>query len=169
MSHYEVLGVDRDADPATLHRAYLEQARRHHPDLNGTDSEQMLRINEAWAVLGDPLRRDRYDETLRLADRRVRVTRLDASGFTPIDDEDDDDSWRYEDDVGDPRTAPKRVVVLAPLVTVALSIAAAVVWVVTAHEVALGLTVVFGALSVVGFLVAPLVAMAKASRYERHD
>lgn len=60
MRHYQVLGVDADASPADLRRAYLDQARRHHPDAGGRP-EAMTAVNEAWAVLSDPVQRRVYD------------------------------------------------------------------------------------------------------------
>lgn len=64
MGHYEVLGVARSASAAEVRRAYLELARRHHPDRVGGSHEQMRAINEAWAVLGDPSLRFGYDRSL---------------------------------------------------------------------------------------------------------
>jgi hypothetical protein len=63
--HYDVLGVAPSAPPDEVRRAYLELARRHHPDRPGGDAELMRTINEAWAVLGDPGRRASYDLVLR--------------------------------------------------------------------------------------------------------
>lgn len=63
--HYGVLGVSRDVTPAALRRAYLDLARRYHPDRPGGDADRMRAINEAWAVLGDPQRRAGYDLALR--------------------------------------------------------------------------------------------------------
>lgn len=169
LSYYDVLGVDRGIDADGLRRAYLHQARRHHPDAGGGDSERMLRLNEAWAVLGDPQRRARYDDALRACSPRARVTRLDTGGFVPLDDDEEDDelaAWRDGDDVGDPRTTPRRAVVLAPLVGIAVTIVAGVMWVMTGRREAVAVAVVAGALSLVGFLVAPLIALALASRYE---
>ena len=62
-SPYEVLGVAPDADAAELRRAYLALARRHHPDVDGGDPLAMQAVNDAWATLGDPERRRRYDRT----------------------------------------------------------------------------------------------------------
>lgn len=65
MSHYDVLGVDREAPAAEVRRAYLALARLHHPDRHGGDTTRMQALNEAWAVLGDPAHRTRYDRSLR--------------------------------------------------------------------------------------------------------
>ncbi|MBA2701279.1 MAG: DnaJ domain-containing protein, partial [Chloroflexi bacterium] len=57
---YAVLGVDRGADRRTIRAAYRTLARRYHPDLGG-DPADMMRVNEAGRVLGDPQRRASYD------------------------------------------------------------------------------------------------------------
>lgn len=62
-THYDVLGVAPDSDRDVLRRAYLDLARRHHPDAGG-DAVAMLAVNDAWAVLSDPRRRARYDLSL---------------------------------------------------------------------------------------------------------
>jgi curved DNA-binding protein CbpA len=57
---YAELGTDVDADGRTIRGAYLEKARRHHPDLGG-NVRTMARINEAFELLNDPVRRAAYD------------------------------------------------------------------------------------------------------------
>jgi hypothetical protein len=68
-SLYDLLGVDPDASPEELHRAYRHRARLLHPDgqAGRTAAEMasaqaaMSRLNEAWSVLRDPETRRRYD------------------------------------------------------------------------------------------------------------
>ena len=57
---YEVLQVDRGAEPEVIRAAYRALARKHHPDFGG-DASRMAAINDAWGVLGDPSRRAAYD------------------------------------------------------------------------------------------------------------
>jgi curved DNA-binding protein CbpA len=57
---YAELGADVDADRRTIRGAYLAKARSHHPDLGG-DVRAMARINEAFELLSDPVRRAAYD------------------------------------------------------------------------------------------------------------
>ena len=62
--YWQVLGLEPGADPARLKRAFREQARRWHPDLNGNDpvaEERFKRVNEAYAVLSDPRRRQAWE------------------------------------------------------------------------------------------------------------
>lgn len=64
---YAVLGVPRDASPLQLARAHRRLAKANHPDLNeGAEAaaERMRRINEAWAILSDPVRRYEYDSSV---------------------------------------------------------------------------------------------------------
>lgn len=64
MDLYQVLGVPRNAGSADLERAYLRLARRYHPGINpgdGVAAELYRRVQEAYAVLGDPERRREYD------------------------------------------------------------------------------------------------------------
>jgi curved DNA-binding protein CbpA len=62
MTHYETLGVPKDADAAQIKAAFRKLASLHHPDRGDGDHEAMARVNEAYAVLSDPERRKRYDE-----------------------------------------------------------------------------------------------------------
>lgn len=59
---YEVLGVARDATPDEIKAAYIRAAKIHHPDRGG-DREQFQELERANAVLSDPDKRKRYDQT----------------------------------------------------------------------------------------------------------
>ena len=61
--YYDVLGVKRDASQDDIKRAYRELAMRYHPDRNKSkDAEEKFKeINEAYAVLSDPEKRQQYD------------------------------------------------------------------------------------------------------------
>ncbi len=64
VDYWQVLEVDPGADGALLKQAFREQARRWHPDLNGNDpvaEERFKLVNEAYAVLSDPLRRRAWE------------------------------------------------------------------------------------------------------------
>lgn len=60
MSHYETLGVPRDATLVQIKAAFRKLASQHHPDRGG-DKEKSAAINGAYAVLSDSERRARYD------------------------------------------------------------------------------------------------------------
>jgi DnaJ-class molecular chaperone len=62
--YWAVLGLDPGADAASLKRAFRQQARLWHPDLNGNDpvaEERFKLVNEAYAVLTDPKRRKAWE------------------------------------------------------------------------------------------------------------
>ena len=59
--YWSLLGVDPDCTDQQLKRAFRREARRWHPDLNSNDpvaEERFKLVNEAYAVLSDPRRRD---------------------------------------------------------------------------------------------------------------
>lgn len=60
---YDVLGVPADSSEEEIKRAYRKKALKSHPDREKDSSEAMKEINEAYAVLSDPNRRSRYNET----------------------------------------------------------------------------------------------------------
>ncbi|WP_417513348.1 molecular chaperone DnaJ [Minwuia sp.] len=62
--YYDLLGVERDADEATLKRAYRKKAMQYHPDRNPGDAqaEQTFKeLSEAYDILRDPEKRAAYD------------------------------------------------------------------------------------------------------------
>lgn len=61
MTHYDTLGVPRDASPADIKRAFRKLASQHHPDRAGGDKDKAAAVNDAYACLSDSERRARYD------------------------------------------------------------------------------------------------------------
>jgi len=61
--YYETLGVKREATEAEIKSAYRKLARKYHPDVNKTKEaeDKFKEINEAYEVLGDKQKRQRYD------------------------------------------------------------------------------------------------------------
>ena len=45
--YYEVLGVSKDVDEATLKKAYRKVAKKYHPDMNPGDAEAEKKFKEA--------------------------------------------------------------------------------------------------------------------------
>jgi curved DNA-binding protein CbpA len=69
--YYAALGVDRNATELEVRSAYIKLVKLSHPDRLGTSpdptawksaNEQLARFNEAFFVLGDPVRRKQYDD-----------------------------------------------------------------------------------------------------------
>ena len=63
--YYEVLGVNKNADAATIKRAYRKLAKKYHPDSNegnASAAEHFKEVNEAYDVLSDEKKRKLYDQ-----------------------------------------------------------------------------------------------------------
>ena len=62
--YYRVLGVDQNTSETKLKEAYRQLAFKYHPDRNRDNTaaaDQMKKINEAYAVLSNPAKKDEYD------------------------------------------------------------------------------------------------------------
>jgi DnaJ-class molecular chaperone len=62
--YYSILGVRHDAAAKEIKQAYRRLARRYHPDVNPGDAsaeQKFKEISEAYAVLGNPEQRQKYD------------------------------------------------------------------------------------------------------------
>lgn len=63
--YYQALGVSKDASQEEIKKAFRKAARKHHPDVNPDDpeaEERFKQINEAYQVLSDPEKREKYDQ-----------------------------------------------------------------------------------------------------------
>ena len=62
--YYQILGLNKDASQEQIKAAYRKLAFQYHPDRNKEDpaaAEKMKELNEAYAVLSDPVKRKEYD------------------------------------------------------------------------------------------------------------
>lgn len=187
MNHYEALGVGMDANVDQIRRAYLDAARRHHPDFHaaadeptrGEHARRMQLVNEAWGVLSDPRQRARYDLNVSRPlpmQERPRPNRGPAvpagKGWTPRRGDDgwqsDFRSWADETDVMPPDLAgPARSrgpLVVLPVGLFALGIVSVVVGVVMSARPLLAAGAAALVCSTVLFMVLPLVEMARGRR-----
>lgn len=60
--YYEILGVGKDASPDEVKKAFRRLAIKYHPDKEGGNEEKFKEVNEAYEVLKDPSKRQRYDQ-----------------------------------------------------------------------------------------------------------
>lgn len=172
-----MLGVAPSADQATLRRAYLALARRHHPDRDGGDATRMRALNEAWSVLSDPDRRARYDRSLApsLGPEAARppVTGPVRPGHEPDPRYPAGESLDDLEDL-DLDDRPVRVTVelprwlrLVPMATVGAALLAVFVGTVVASEPLLALGLMLGLLAFLFFVSAPFVALLAGHRDDR--
>ncbi len=63
--YYQILGVSRTASDAEIKKSFRKLAREYHPDVakdKKKAEEKFKEINEAYEVLSDPDKREKYDE-----------------------------------------------------------------------------------------------------------
>lgn len=61
---YEVLGLKKEASANEIKKAFRKKAMQYHPDKNPGDKkseEKFKEVNEAYGILSDPEKRDKYD------------------------------------------------------------------------------------------------------------
>lgn len=187
VTHYEMLGVSRSATAAQVRRAYLDLARRHHPDFHTSTGgpslaaaeREMQRINEAWLVLGDPKRRGAYDLELHETEPPPPVWDPKSGrahpDFVPLhdDDEDDDDDGhagrprfgRDPDDEDDTPYEGARPVArwqqLLPVGLLLAAIAAMLLGLVVNLPPLLGLGVMLLVVAGLSFVIIPMLAVMR--------
>ena len=76
--YYKILGVSKDADVKDIKTAYRKLARQYHPDLHPEEGggDKFKEIAEAYEVLKDAGRREKFDELLEYGDQS-------SQGFQP--------------------------------------------------------------------------------------
>jgi len=82
--YYEVLGLKKSASDEEIKKAYRRLARKYHPDVNQgeKDSEEKFKeVKEAFDVLSDAARRERYDRFGHAAEESLGNGGFDRGGF----------------------------------------------------------------------------------------
>ena len=60
--YYQTLGVSKNATQEEIKKAFRRLAHQHHPDKDGGNEAKFKEINEAYQVLGNPQKRQQYDQ-----------------------------------------------------------------------------------------------------------
>lgn len=87
--YYEILGVERRADGATIKSAYRKLAMQYHPDRNPGDAaaeEKFKEAAEAYSVLSDDEKRAAYDRYGHQGLNNMGGGGFNADQFTDIND-----------------------------------------------------------------------------------
>jgi curved DNA-binding protein len=64
MDYYSILGLEKNASPEEIKKAYRKLASQHHPDKGG-DTSKFQQIQEAYSILGDVEKRREYDNPIK--------------------------------------------------------------------------------------------------------
>lgn len=190
MTLYDDLGASPTATRAELRRAFVDAARRSHPDaLHGADratvsaaAARLRAVTDAWAVLGDPKRRSSYDAELANAARsgdangagataaghrashasRSDGARATAAGEAPR-------PWQSYASPGAAlhRSIQSRIMSLAPAVLGGAALAFLGLGYLLRASVIVSLAVFCASAGVFAFLAAPLMAMKEARAMQR--
>lgn len=67
INYYQILGISISSSKEEIKEAYKLLVKHFHPDLNHNDSSTIRDINEAYSILSNDAKRNRYDETLSSA------------------------------------------------------------------------------------------------------
>jgi len=60
--YYKILDVDKGASKDEIKKAFKKKAMKHHPDRQGGDEAKFKEANEAFQILGDEDKRQKYDQ-----------------------------------------------------------------------------------------------------------
>ena len=81
MDYYSTLGVNRNASPEEIKKAYRKLAMQHHPDRGG-DHNKFAAINAAYETLSDPVKKQQYDNP----QPQFNYNSQDFRGHNPFED-----------------------------------------------------------------------------------
>lgn len=83
-SYYAILGISSSATTEEVKSAYRRLAKSYHPDHYTGGNDIFREIQEAYAVLGDPLRRHQYERGIQESSYRIPVHRSSGPGPEPL-------------------------------------------------------------------------------------
>lgn len=89
MDYYEILGLQKNANPEEIKKAYRKMALKYHPDKNPGDPSAEARfkeISEAYEVLNDPQKREMYDRYGKEAVQGAAAGARGGPGFGSMED-----------------------------------------------------------------------------------
>ena len=71
-TYYDILQVTSDADAETITAAFHSLIKRHHPDVSTNPNANVIsqKLNQAYEILSDPVKRAKYDDELKRTFRR---------------------------------------------------------------------------------------------------
>ena len=163
-THYELLGVDPDAGPDEIQRAYRLLALRHHPDVvPDADPAVMAAINDAWAVLRDPDLRRGYDAGLRRPEPAARPAGpAPDAGWRPLDDDDVDPEDLSDEPYAPAQRRPSDMLVMTPVLLVLGAVGLFFLSIMSGSTGLRTFSMVLVPVSAVGFVMAPLMVMLRS-------
>ena len=172
-SHYDVLGVRPDATQDEIRRAYHALARRHHPDTR-PDAEPtaaresglaMAAVNDAWEVLGDPVRRRAYDNARNSGHTRA-TTQAPPGTHEWVPFHEGVDDWEDEDWDDDDRpplvSGGFGLVVMVPVLLVVFAVGLFFFSTMAQSTMLRNVAIVLFPVAGFGFVAAPLLVMVRS-------
>jgi molecular chaperone DnaJ len=92
---YKVLGVNKEADPNSIKKAYRKAAKQYHPDVYPKSGEKFKEIQEAYETLSNPKKKALYDQQ-NLKTPIIDVRHYAPRYFTPMNT-----SFSFFDEIGE--------------------------------------------------------------------
>jgi len=163
-THYDVLGVSASASAEEVKRAYHRMAREHHPDVRaGGSGDPMVEVNAAWAVLGDPVRRESYDRELARRMGVIDPRDVDAEDFTGFVNF-AGFSGGFDPDPEPRPYTPADALVLVPAALLAVAVGCFAFSTMTEAPALLLTSVILLAVAVTSFVATPLLVLRRSVR-----